>query len=25
MKSDPAAVDAEGEQIKARYTKLFGV
>ena len=25
MKSDPAAVDAESEQIKARYTKLFGV
>jgi iron(III) transport system substrate-binding protein len=25
MKSDPAAVDAQGEQIKARYTKLFGV
>ncbi|TMJ04274.1 MAG: extracellular solute-binding protein [Alphaproteobacteria bacterium] len=25
MKSDPAAVDAEGEQIKARYTQLFGV
>ena len=25
MKSDPAAVDAQSEEIKARYTKLFGV
>ena len=25
MKSDPAAVDAQSEDIKARYTKLFGV
>jgi len=25
MKSDPAAVEAQSEQIKARYTKLFGV
>lgn len=25
MRSDPAAVDAQSEQIKARYTKLFGV
>jgi iron(III) transport system substrate-binding protein len=25
MRSDPAAVDAQSEEIKARYTKLFGV
>ena len=25
MKSDPAEVDAQSEEIKARYTKLFGV
>jgi iron(III) transport system substrate-binding protein len=25
MTSDPAAVDAQSEEIKARYTKLFGV
>jgi len=25
MKSDPAAVEAQSEQIKARYTKIFGV
>ena len=25
MKSDPAAVDAQSEEIKARYAKLFGV
>jgi iron(III) transport system substrate-binding protein len=25
MKSDPAAVEAQSEEIKARYTKLFGV
>jgi iron(III) transport system substrate-binding protein len=25
MKSDPAAVEARSEEIKARYTKLFGV
>src|SRR6201995_3404088 len=25
LKADPAAVQAEGEEIKARYTKLFGV
>jgi iron(III) transport system substrate-binding protein len=25
MKSDPAAVEAQSEEIKARYTKIFGV
>ena len=25
MSSDPAAVEAQSEEIKARYTKLFGV
>ncbi|HKA70965.1 MAG TPA: extracellular solute-binding protein [Xanthobacteraceae bacterium] len=25
MKSDPAAVEAQSDQIKARYTKIFGV
>jgi iron(III) transport system substrate-binding protein len=25
LKSDPAAVDAQSEEIKARYTKIFGV
>ena len=25
MKSDPVAVEAQSEEIKARYTKLFGV
>ena len=25
LKSDPAAVQEQGEAIKARYTKLFGV
>ena len=25
LKSDPAAVEAQSEEIKARYTKLFGV
>jgi iron(III) transport system substrate-binding protein len=25
LKSDPAAVQAQGEAIKARYSRLFGV
>jgi len=25
MKSDPAAVEAQSEEIKARYSKIFGV
>jgi iron(III) transport system substrate-binding protein len=25
MKSDPAAVEAQSEEIKAHYTKIFGV
>jgi iron(III) transport system substrate-binding protein len=25
LKSDPAEVDAQSEEIKARYAKLFGV
>jgi iron(III) transport system substrate-binding protein len=25
MKADPAAVESQGEEIKARYTKIFGV
>jgi hypothetical protein len=25
MRSDPAAVEAQTEEIKARYTRLFGV
>jgi iron(III) transport system substrate-binding protein len=25
LKSDPAAVEAQSEEIKARYTKIFGV
>jgi iron(III) transport system substrate-binding protein len=25
MKSDPAAVEAQSEEIKARYAKIFGV
>ena len=25
MKSDPAMVEAQSEEIKARYTRLFGV
>jgi iron(III) transport system substrate-binding protein len=25
MTSDPAAVEAKSEELKARYTKLFGV
>jgi hypothetical protein len=25
MKDDPAAVEAQAEEIKARYAKIFGV
>jgi len=25
MKSDPVAVEAQSEEIKARYSKIFGV